>query len=404
MKLFNALLFLGFVNTFCLGQNIIIESHSEEFGIELKTPDKPCISKAQYQSIEEQARINKQRLIREGKWKQSDMRSAVSYQWPVRQAAGFNYNSYYYVSVFLDQDTDAGELLDYDCGDRTYDGHRGTDIVPFPFTWHMMNDEQVEIIAAAAGTIIYKQSGYVDDRCNFDFPAEWNGLLIEHGDGSRTWYAHMKTGSITSKTVGSSVSAGEYLGLIGSSGASTGPHLHFEVDGGSQATLRDPYSGSCNSLNATSCWASQKSNPDKALNTVKTHTDIPSSNSCPTPTTTHEANTFIAGSLIYFGMYFRDIEASDNYTLRVRAPGGSIAFQNTYPSGDTEPAFNIFRGLTFPVGVTLGLWTVEVDYEGTTVTHSFSITSALPVEFTAFNGVLNKETVLLKLDDDFRKE
>ena len=50
-----------------------------------------------------------------------------------------------------------------------------------------------------------------------------------HADGSVAWYGHMKAGSLTNKAVGQTVSSGEYLGIVGSSGNSTGPHLHFGI-------------------------------------------------------------------------------------------------------------------------------------------------------------------------------
>lgn len=57
-----------------------------------------------------------------------------------------------------------------------------------------------------------------------------NYIVIDHGD-FQTLYAHMKDGPIHKK--GDKVKKGEILGIVGSTGRSTGPHLHFEVGIGS---------------------------------------------------------------------------------------------------------------------------------------------------------------------------
>ena len=72
------------------------------------------------------------------------------------------------------------------------------------------------IHAAADGTV-----SFVGQRHGYG-----NVVEISHGNGLMTRYAHM---SKTKATVGERVSAGEVIGLIGSTGRSTGPHLHFEV-------------------------------------------------------------------------------------------------------------------------------------------------------------------------------
>ena len=80
-------------------------------------------------------------------------------------------------------------------------------------------------IAATTGTPINVVS---DGTVTF---AGWSGsygklVKIDHGNGVETWYAH------TSKmyvTVGEQVSAGETIAAVGSTGNSTGPHLHFEI-------------------------------------------------------------------------------------------------------------------------------------------------------------------------------
>lgn len=77
------------------------------------------------------------------------------------------------------------------------------------------------IFAAAAGTIIGAgpYGGY------------GNAVVIDHGGGLSTVYAHQ---SRLGTTVGETVEAGETIGYVGSTGYSTGPHLHFEVRTGGQ--------------------------------------------------------------------------------------------------------------------------------------------------------------------------
>jgi murein DD-endopeptidase MepM/ murein hydrolase activator NlpD len=55
-----------------------------------------------------------------------------------------------------------------------------------------------------------------------------NVVIIDHGNGDYSVSAHLKPGSITVK-VGQKVAAGTVIGLVGSSGNSTEPHLHFQV-------------------------------------------------------------------------------------------------------------------------------------------------------------------------------
>src|SRR5690606_7561004 len=106
------------------------------------------------------------------------------------------------------------------------------------------------------GIIMDKRDGNFDRNCANNGNNNWNGIVLEHPDGSRSWYWHFKSGTLTSKNIGDSVAAGEYLAAAGSSGSSDIPHVHFEVYD-SNAGRIDPYAGPCNSLNTESWWADQ---------------------------------------------------------------------------------------------------------------------------------------------------
>mgnify|MGYP000278482025 CR=1 FL=1 len=72
------------------------------------------------------------------------------------------------------------------------------------------------LVAAAAGTVSFADS----------YGGYGNLVLIDHADGWQSWYAHL---SYIAVTAGQAVAQGETIGAAGSTGYSTGPHLHFEL-------------------------------------------------------------------------------------------------------------------------------------------------------------------------------
>ena len=80
-------------------------------------------------------------------------------------------------------------------------------------------------IGAPSGTLIHAAAGGTVTISGYN-SAMGNYVEVDHGNGVKTRYEHM---SKRLCSVGDVVTAGEVLGRVGSTGNSTGPHLHFEV-------------------------------------------------------------------------------------------------------------------------------------------------------------------------------
>ncbi len=90
--------------------------------------------------------------------------------------------------------------------------HNGVDLA---------NDESTPVYAAKNGTVVQVSGtgGY------------GNHVRLDHGDGFTTLYAHLQRYIVSE---GETVSGGQLIGYMGSTGNSTGPHLHFSVFNGSE--------------------------------------------------------------------------------------------------------------------------------------------------------------------------
>lgn len=94
-------------------------------------------------------------------------------------------------------------------------------ITQYPVWYHMAldiaNNSQPAILASDTGTVIYAGCVPYGYGCS---------IIIDHANGYQTLYAHMSAFDVTA---GQAVSQGQKIGTMGSTGRSTGIHLHFEV-------------------------------------------------------------------------------------------------------------------------------------------------------------------------------
>lgn len=296
---------------------------------------------------------------------------------PLRPAAGSSVFHVEAISNYVDQNPAfPGQLRDWNCGTRTYDqasgyNHAGIDYFTFPFGWKMLDDNVAEIVAAAPGTIVLKRDGNFDRSCGFN-NNQWNAVYVRHSDNSIAWYGHMKSGSLTSKAVGDTVAQGEKLGVVGSSGNSTGPHLHLELYD-SLGQLNDPFQGTCNLMNATSWWVDQEPYRVTRLNALKTHSAPPVAPACPATEVTNEKTVFRPGETVYAIAYFRDQIMNQTVQYSLILPNGSLYTSWTQTPPQTYTVATWWWIWPLPTNAAQGTWKLRAAVGPTTYETNFSV-------------------------------
>jgi murein DD-endopeptidase MepM/ murein hydrolase activator NlpD len=203
--------------------------------------------------------------------------------WPVDCIPGQTCTGIGYPDV--DEDGDA-----FDCGDPGYVGHEGTDIGITPEA----QAEGTDVWAAADGVVLFAFDGKFDECPNDEEPdcqdsgsispgatngttvctplgpycgtgedgcfwcfAGGNVIVIRHSGVPgvfATRYDHLKRNSVLVEP-GDTVTRGQKIAEAASSGASTAPHLHFEVWGTGFYELTEPWAGTCGPNTGPSLWA-----------------------------------------------------------------------------------------------------------------------------------------------------
>ena len=91
-----------------------------------------------------------------------------------------------------------------------------------------------KVVAAADGVVVHVLTGLPDERPGAlptgksPADADGNSVVVDIGNGLYALYAHMQDGSITVEE-GARITRGQQLGLVGNSGNTSAPHLHFHV-------------------------------------------------------------------------------------------------------------------------------------------------------------------------------
>jgi len=97
-----------------------------------------------------------------------------------------------------------------------------------PISKEMVFHQGVDMVASAGTKVLAPAAGTVEVATeNYEEGAHWGTVVVlDHGGGMKTRYAHL--GGLVANT-GDKVTKGQTIALVGNTGVSTGPHLHFEV-------------------------------------------------------------------------------------------------------------------------------------------------------------------------------
>lgn len=172
-----------------------------------------------------------------------------------------------YIMHYVDHDP-TSKIIDFGCGRQTYDTHNGTD---FGIANLQVMQQGVAVTAIADGIVLRIRDGVEDhlvanedDKKAIEGQECGNGIVIKHEDGWESQYCHLKQNSIVVKN-GMKVKKGTTLGMVGSSGLSSFPHVHLSLR--QEGKIVDPFVGL---TDKTGCDITKKSLWEKSLNYTPT--------------------------------------------------------------------------------------------------------------------------------------
>ncbi len=260
---------------------------------------------------------------------------------------------------FVDLDPNPGSVLTFECTQWAYDTHGGHDISIRSFAEQAVG---VPVLSALDGTVIGTHDGEGD--MNTSCVGIANSVIIDHGDGRIAYYWHLKRDSVA-VSPGQNVVAGQQIGLTGSSGCSTWPHLHFETRDSS--VVYEPFAGACRP--GPSGWVNQ---PQLVTETYLndfgvTATNIASVPPPPAPWPRHAQMAF-TDPTVYLWMLGGNLPATGTIRTRFFRPNGTPDYDSgnlAFNNGRALQFWYIWLGLNVANMRTIaGTWRVIVDIDG----------------------------------------
>lgn len=292
---------------------------------------------------------------------------SVKFYWPMPGVDGRHWVINNYVDLI--PGTNNG-LLDFmgnsGSSAKTYEGHRGIDVdVP---TFRSM-DNDFPIVAGAPGYVDFVRDSEFDR--NMSCTGTWNVVVVKHANGFKSYYGHLKRNSVV-VSEGDWVVAGQKLGVVGSSGCSTAPHLHFEVH-------------DCDDNVVAPFLEGMFINPpvyDTPLNfmdaSLRNDKVINSSNQIKNPPP--NVTLMQPGDTLSVGMSLAGGESGDTTTFTIKRPNGSTFSTMTWNMGQVYRHSFWWNDRTISESnIPLGFWKGEVRTNGALKkTFTFGVSTVSP--------------------------
>ena len=266
-------------------------------------------------------------------------------QWPIegQDAQDWVINNY------VDLNTSGG-TRDYQNGHKTYNGHNGIDI-DIPSFREMDGPELAYVRAAADGQVI----SIIDehpDRHTSCVNHNNNVIIIQHANGFTTRYVHNKQAS-SLVTVGQVVQVGDPLAVVGSSGCSTAPHIHFEVRGCDNEVISPFEQG---------MWADPPvyDTPFDIMDLYLKEGSFSSTNQLKDP----PADLVnLLGNTLGVGINAAGGDSGTTFNVKIIRPDGSIYVD--HPHSYTQAYRHPYWYFSWGIPNTAGQWRVEITHNGT---------------------------------------
>jgi murein DD-endopeptidase MepM/ murein hydrolase activator NlpD len=286
-----------------------------------------------------------------------------TYAWPMERALGDGL----ICGNYVDNDPTAG-LRDFMNGAWTYDTHRGTDIGLYDFK---AMDRGFKIVAAAPGTVTSAVWANLRDRnCAEPDNPTLNYIEVANGDGTQTYYYHLRANSMT-VNLGEAVVTGQMLGMAGSSGYSFGPHLHFEAADwlGGPYVARDPWGGPGNPN--PGLWAAQEpyggtepfiAHDHGVFTETAVGGDLFNFDYCSTIAERVQAPVEFGLDEPWLAVWlYPQGAAGDSYTVEVRQPDNSLFGDVTYVlPDDVRGGYHFWAWYFSPWATQTGKWKARI--------------------------------------------